>query len=110
MLEVQEVVSRTDWPPFLAQAESQILAHLRDYAKLRRNDIERGAESPAMAALLVEKYAEGMARSLGILGFPSKVQQLGDQLVRELDPAYDANRKARWEARPAALTYEQPQT
>jgi hypothetical protein len=63
-----------------------------------------------MAALLVEKYAEGMAHSLGIRGFPSKVRQLDGQLLRELDPAYDANRTARGQAQPAALACRQSPT
>jgi hypothetical protein len=45
-----------------------ILRTLRRYARGRANDVERGIETPALSALLVEKYAVGLVDAVRTLG------------------------------------------
>lgn len=92
------------WPHLLEAIERDVMADIRQYAQSRANDVARGAETPELAALLVDKYCEGMAKALYIAGFDSAVRAEGDRLAREIDPEFDAHREARWAARPASLT------
>lgn len=93
----------TIWPHLLEQIERGIIADIRSYADARRSDIDRGAETPELAALLVEKYGAGLARALLIVGIDSGVQATTDLLVRSIDPEFEAHRRARWAAKPAGL-------
>jgi hypothetical protein len=95
----------TIWPHLLDAIEHQVLADLRSYAQSRKNDVARGAETPDLAALIVDKYCEGLAKALRIAGIDSTVRREGDRLCREIDPDFDAHRNARWAARPCALSY-----
>ena len=92
------------WPHLLISIEHHMLGEIEAYAASRKNDIARGAETPELAALFVEKYGAGLAKALQIAGIDSQVQRATDRLVREIDTDFDANRKARWGARPAGLT------
>ena len=80
------------------------IEEIRSYADSRKNDILRGAETPALAALMVEKFGEGMAKMLSVFGASddSFIQEV-DRLVSEIDPQYQKHRQYRFEARPAGL-------
>lgn len=94
----------TIWPHLLDAIERDVVADVRDYAASRKCDVARGAETAELAALLVDKYCEGMARALHIAGLESAVRAEGDRLVRDIDPEFCAHREARWAARPALLS------
>lgn len=49
-------------------AAFDVIEEIRSYADSRKNDILRGAETPALAALMVEKFGEGMAKMLSGFG------------------------------------------
>ncbi len=93
----------TIWPHLLESIERQVLAEIETYASSRKSDVARGAETPDFAALLVDKYGEGLAKALHIVGIDSQVQQATDRLAREIDPDFDVHRRARWDAKPAGL-------
>lgn len=83
---------------------------IREYAEGRKSDIARGAETPALAALLVEKYGYGLAKSCSLLidasdGYIKPVNVIAevDKLIEEIDPDFKENRHNRWAARPADL-------
>lgn len=95
----------TIWPHLLDAVERTVLADLRSYAQSRQNDVDRGAETADLAALLLDKYCEGLATALHIAGIDSTVRDEGDRLCREIDPEFDAHRTARWAARPCSLDY-----
>ena len=101
---LKEMPEGTIWPHLLDAIARDVIADIQSYAESRKNDVARGAETAELAALLVDKYGEGLARALFIAGIDSAVQSETDRLVREIDPAFEAHRKARWAARPAALT------
>lgn len=81
-----------------------LIEEIRGYAEGRRRDVARGAETPALAALLVEKYGEGVAKAANLFGADnSQIAREVDRLVREIDPQYSKHRRYRFEARPAGL-------
>lgn len=108
MQHLKDLPEGTIWPHLLAAIERDVLSEIRSFAESRKRDVARGAETPELAALLVYKHCEGMAKALHIAGLDSAVQQEGDRLVRDIDPAFDEHRKARWAARPASLTLAEP--
>ena len=42
-------------------------AQVRDYARQRAKDVARGAETPRLAALLVQKYGKGVVDALAVV-------------------------------------------
>ena len=103
---LKELPAGTIWSHLLEAIERQVVTSIRVYARARQHEVSRGAESPALAALLVEKYGGGMAGALSIAGIDSTVQAETDSLVHQIDPDFDVHKKAREEARPAAVTFE----
>lgn len=84
----------------------QILAEFEDYGQSRIKDVARNAETPQLAALLVEKYGYGLAKALFILGFDTQgLYDRIDTMIKEIDPQVKENRKLRWEARPADIIF-----
>jgi hypothetical protein len=53
----------------------------------------------------VDEYCEGMASALRIAGLDSVVRAVGDRLVREIDPQFEAHLRARWAARSLSLNF-----
>ena len=103
MKHLKDLPQGTIWPHLVEAIARDVMEDIRSYANSRKNDVARGAEAPELAALLVDKYCDGLARALFIVGIDSQVRSEGDRLVREIDPEFDAHRKARWAAKPAAL-------
>jgi hypothetical protein len=90
------------------ELNERLLAELRRYAGNRLKDVARGAETRALAALLVEKYGYGLAKALNVFeelhGRPQS--DLGRQIeavVLEVDPDAVRHRRLRWDTRPADL-------
>jgi hypothetical protein len=81
-----------------------VIDEIQRYADGRKSDVARGAETPALAALMVEKFGEGMATTLHLMGADNGdfMREL-DRLVREIDPQYPKHRQYRFDARPAGL-------
>ena len=82
-------------------------AEIRNYIQGRKSDVQRGAETPELAAMLIEKYAAGFAAALRIAGIKNNIIGIADQACQTIDPQFKEHRQARWAARPAALTYHQ---
>jgi hypothetical protein len=82
-----------------------LIEELRRYAGKRLNDVSRGAETPALAALMVEKFGEGLSKAAHFLRVEgtSELDHELDRLVREIDPLYPKHLQCRFEARPAGL-------
>lgn len=103
MNHLKELPHGVIWPHLLDAIERDVIADIRSYAASRASDVARGAETPELAALLVEKYCDGLCRALHIAGIDSGARAVGDRLVREIDPDFEIHKQARWSARPAAL-------
>ena len=89
---------------FQEAIEVQLLAEVRSYADGRMSDVSRGAETPELAAVLLEKFGWGMSRAAHIIGVDSGLMAEIDRLAREIDPDFEAHRASRWAARPASLS------
>jgi hypothetical protein len=105
MNHLKELSPGTIHPHLLVAIERDVIADIRRYAQGHVKEVMRGAETPELAALLVDKYCEGMASALRIAGLDSVVQAVGDRLVREIDPQFEAHLEARWTARSLSLNF-----
>ncbi len=65
---------------------------IRDFAQGREDAVQRGLESRELAALLTEKFGEGLWRTFE----DASLVQLTDELCLRIDPNYQANRKLRY--------------
>jgi hypothetical protein len=78
---------------------------IQRYAGNRLSDVARGAATPALAALMVEKFGEGIVKAAHLLGVEGSgdIEREIDRLVRKIDPQYPTHLQYRFEARPAGL-------
>jgi hypothetical protein len=67
--------------------------------------VARGLQTSALAALMVERFGEGIAKAAHLLGIEgsAELEREIDRLVREIDPQYPTHLQYRFEARPAGL-------
>jgi hypothetical protein len=82
-----------------------LIEEIQRYARNRTHDVTRGAETPALAALMVEKFGEGLVKAGHVLGV-ERIDALKDEisrLVRVIDAQYPKHLQCRFEARPAGL-------
>lgn len=91
---------------------SNCINEIKEYARGRMSDVKRGAETPRLAALMLEKYVYGFTHALRCIEKDSNmmlssqnIQTLGDRLCVEIDPDFIENRKLRWDAKPADLIF-----
>lgn len=94
----------------LKHAAKITMLEIEKYANGRKKDIARGAETPRLAALMVEKYALGAIKALEIVAhsFDRAIPQLPkslDAVILEICPEFRTETKARYEAKPADLAY-----
>lgn len=84
----------------------QLIAALQDYVDVRQHDVARGAETPALASLLVEKYGYGLMKAADVLGVAESERLTAEvgRLVAEIDPRFRDHRHSRWASRPAGLS------
>ena len=82
-----------------------LIEEIQRYAGNRAQDVTRGAETPALAALMVEKFGEGLVKAGYLLGVERAdgLKHEIDRLVREIDVQYPKHLQCRFEARPAGL-------
>jgi hypothetical protein len=92
---------------FIEAVGRRLLHEIRSAAEGRMSDVERGAESAPLAAALFDKFGWGVTTAARVLGIDTAVLQAEiDALARRIDPEFDANKKLRWQARPAAFSFE----
>lgn len=93
-----------------AQAQrwlDELRREVRSAAEGRTSDVQRGAESPAVAAALFDKFGGGICAAAHVLGLDTGgLQREVDALARQIDPDFDAHPKARWAARQGAFSFE----
>ncbi|SOE95507.1 hypothetical protein SAMN05414139_08387 [Burkholderia sp. D7] len=82
-----------------------LIEEIQRYAGNRAQDVARGAETPALAALMVEKFGEGLVKAAYLLGVgcADELKHEIDRLVRKIDVHYPTHLQYRFEARPAGL-------
>ncbi|MBW3512046.1 hypothetical protein [Janthinobacterium sp. NKUCC06_STL] len=85
-------------------------ADLDAYAASRKRDVARGAETPELAALLVQKYGYGLAKAVRLAAeladhpLPDLIADV-DRAVAEIDQDWRVNQVLRFESRPASISY-----
>lgn len=84
---------------------------MKDYAKSRANDVARGAETPRLAALLLQKYGRGVVDAVAVmLDNPRAADPIGnilDEETSKIDPHFQEHDAERWAGRPADITINQ---
>lgn len=91
---------------FTRSPAGQLIAAFKEYAEGRKREVARGAETPALASLMIEKYGYGLIKAAEVL----EVSELNlltaevDRLVAEIDPQHRKHQQYRWESRPAGLS------
>ncbi|MCL4182084.1 MAG: hypothetical protein KJ011_01395 [Burkholderiaceae bacterium] len=87
------------------QAVEQLVQQVRDYADGRAKDVARNAETPRLAALLLQKYGRGVIDAVAtIYGSPRAADAIGRALDEEtvrIDPDWREHDRERWAGRPA---------
>lgn len=87
----------------------RLIFEIQNYAKGRTSDVERGAETPRFAALLLQKYGYGMIDAIRIMTDndrsidTSLLYKILDEEVEKIDPKWQEHMKERWEARPVDI-------
>jgi len=77
-----------------------LIAVMTQFAERRKSGVDRGLESPELAALLVEKYAVGMVDAAWATNLDVDINELTvhvDKLCNSIDPQCKQNRKLRYE-------------
>jgi len=90
--------------PLRDSIEQALRGEIRAEAESRRKAVERGAESPELAATLLDKFGWGLAKAANLIGVDVALQQELDELVCEIYPDFQQLNRRRWAARPAALS------
>lgn len=88
------------------QIAVELLAQqVKDYANGRAKDVARGAETPRLAALLVQKYGRGVIDAVAtIFDSPRSadpISKVVDDETAKIDPLWREHDKERWAGRPA---------
>jgi hypothetical protein len=88
-------------------AVSHFTQMVKRYAQDRAQNVERGLETPRLAALLVQKYGRGVVDAI-IYVFDNAraadpVWRVLDAETAKIDPDWRAHDRDRWEGRPADL-------
>jgi len=86
-------------------AIEQLVRQVRDYASGRAKDVARGAETPRLAALLVQKYGRGVVDAVAVI-FDSPraadpISKVVDEETAKIDPLWREHDRERWAGRPA---------
>ena len=86
-------------------AVERLVQKVKEYAAGRTMDVARGAESPRLAALLLQKYGRGVVDAVAMI-FDSPraadpISQVVDDETAEIDPLWREHDRERWAGRPA---------
>lgn len=98
--------AEVDAERFAESPVGRMIAEIEEYAAGRKSDVARGAETPSLASLMVEKYGYGLmkAADLLVLADSHLLTAAVDRLVVEIDPQHRKHQQYRWESRPAGLS------
>lgn len=86
-------------------AVERLVQQVKDYANGGAKDVARGAETPRLAALLVQKYGRGVADAVAsIFESPRAADPIGkavDEETAKIDPLWREHNRERCAGRPA---------
>lgn len=88
-----------------AQAGERLAHQVKTYAEGRANDVARGAETPRLAALLLQKYGRGVIDAVTTIYESPRaadgISRVLDEETARIDPDWRAHDRERWAGRPA---------
>lgn len=86
-------------------AVERLVQQVKDYANGRAKDVARGAETPRLAALLVQKYGRGVVDAVAtVFDNPRSaalIYEVVDEETAKIDPLWEEHNRERWAGRPA---------
>ena len=86
-------------------AVARLVQQVKDYANGRAQDVARGAETPRLAALLVQKYGRGVVDAVAtVFDSPRAADPISravDDETEKIDPLWREHERERWAGRPA---------
>lgn len=86
-------------------AVEHLVRQVREYANGRASDVARGAETPRLAALLVQKYGRGVVDAVAAIYDSQRAADPISKVVEEetakIDPLWREHDRERWAGRPA---------
>lgn len=78
---------------------------IKDYARGRSQDVARGAETPRLAALLLQKYGLGLLDAAAVIydnpRMADPISLVLDEETAKIDPQWREHNQERWAGRPA---------
>lgn len=84
-----------------------LIQHILEEAKSRSDAVQRGAETPRLAALLLHKFGRGAIGAFSIASHDSSAVHTAsnvlDSELYRLDPCWREDDRHRWAAQPADL-------
>lgn len=87
----------------------KLILKIKEYAKGRKSNVIRGAETPILAALLLQKYGIGIIEATAIIydspRITDQLYRILDEEVFQIDPDWEEHGRKRWEKRPANLNF-----
>ncbi|WP_406625378.1 hypothetical protein [Acidovorax sp. SDU_ACID1] len=87
------------------QAARQLARQVKAYAEGRAKDVARGAETPRLAALLLQKYGRGVADAVATIYDSPRaadaINRMLDEETARIDPDWRGHDRERWGGRPA---------
>jgi hypothetical protein len=91
---------------FAESPVGRMVAEIEHYAAGRKSDVARGAETPALASLMVEEFGNGLLKAADLLGLADSAALTAavDRLVVEIDAQHRKHQQCRWDSRPAGLS------
>ncbi|MNW32191.1 hypothetical protein D3C74_91290 [compost metagenome] len=79
------------------------------YAKSKAQDVDRGKESPRLAALLLQKYGVGVVDAAAVIFDTPRaadpIYRVLDEETVKIDPLWREHNKERWQSSPADLFF-----
>ncbi len=86
-------------------AIERLVLQVREYASGRAKDVARGAETPLLAALLLQKYGRGVVDAVAMIfdnpRVADPISRVLDEETAVIDPLWREHNRHRWAARPA---------
>lgn len=84
---------------------NKIISKIKEYAHERMNNVERGTETPKLAALILQKYGSGMIDAVAIFydnpRTTDTIYKVLDEETSKIDEDWEKHNKERWDSRPA---------
>lgn len=85
----------------------KMIQQIRQHAKDRAKSVTRGAETPHLAGLLLQKYGQGVIDTINELystpRASDEIYKVLDEETAKIDPEWKIHNKQRWSGHPADI-------